>query len=152
MRQTAIYASAIVLLFFLGVAVVRVASPSSVVVTWETVSEVDSAGFLLYRSDTPDGPFLLLVGTPIPAQGDSLVGTSYQYEDREVVWGRRYYYQLEEVERSGASNRSDQVVDGRAGAGWPWAMTGGALLAGLGAWARMILGRTSSPQAVGDDG
>lgn len=145
MKQTAIYATAIVLLFLLGVAIVRLISPPSIVVTWETVSEVDSAGFLLYRGDTPDGPFPLLVGTPIPAQGDSLVGTSYRYEDRDVVWGRRHYYQLEEVERSGASNRSDQVVDGRAGAGLPWAMVGGALLAGLGASARMMLGRTSRP-------
>jgi hypothetical protein len=122
----------ILLLFALGVAIVRFGFPSRVVVTWETASEVDTAGFLLYRSDSPANPFTLLTETPVPAQGDPLVGDSYRYVDRDVTWGERYFYQLEEVERNGARNRFPDVVEGRAGVGWPWALAAGAALAVLG--------------------
>lgn len=118
-----------VLAFGLGVALVRLGSPARVLVTWETASEVGTAGFFLYRSESPDGPFSLLNETPILAVGDPLVGGDYSQEDREVVWGRRYYYQLEEIEESGGRNRHVEVVEAQAGLGWPWALGAGALLA-----------------------
>jgi len=120
------------LCFILGVATVRFGSSDCIVVTWETASEVDAAGFLLYRSDTAEGSFSRITEKPIPARGDPLTGAAYRYEDRDMVWGRRYFYKLEEVERSGARNRFPDVVEGRAGVGWPWALAGGALLAILG--------------------
>ena len=118
-----------VALFILGIGLVRVVSPPRIVVTWETASEVDAAGFLLYRAPEVDGPFELVTEVPIPAQGDPLVGSSYRYEDREVAWGQLYHYQLAEVERNGGQNRYDRIVSARAGAGWLWALAGGALLA-----------------------
>jgi hypothetical protein len=108
--------------FFLGLAMIYLGSPPKIVFTWETVSEVDTAGFLLYRSDLPTGPFSPITETPIPAKGDPLVGASYEYEDHDVVWGQRYYYQLEEVERGGNHNTFPEIVDGKAGGGWPWAL------------------------------
>jgi hypothetical protein len=120
-----------VALFILGIGLVRVVSPPRIVVTWETASEVDAAGFHLYRAPQIDGPFERVTATPVPAQGDPLVGSSYEYEDREVTWGQLYHYQLAEVERNGAENRHDRIVSARAGAGWPWALAGGALLAVL---------------------
>jgi hypothetical protein len=137
MKQILIRVVIILLLFALGVAIVRLGFPSRVVVTWETASEVDTAGFLLYRSDSPASPFSLLTETPVPAQGDPLVGDSYRYVDRDVTWGQRYFYQLEEVERNGARHRFPNVVEGRAGVGWPWALAAGAVLAilgGVGIW------------------
>jgi hypothetical protein len=118
--------------FILGFVIVYLGSPPRIVFTWETVSEVDTAGFLLYRSDSPTGPFSPIVETPIPAKGDPLVGASYEYKDRNVVWGQRYFYQLEEVERSGNRNTFPEIVDGKAGGGWPWALAAGALLATVG--------------------
>jgi hypothetical protein len=118
--------------FILGLVVVYLGSPPKIVFTWETVSEVDTAGFLLYRSDSPTGPFSPIVETPIPAKGDPLVGASYEYEDRDVVWGQRYFYQLEEVERSGNRNTFPEIVDGKAGGGWPWALAASVLLAVVG--------------------
>lgn len=115
----------------LGFGLVRLASPPRIVITWETASEVDAAGFLLYRAPEVDGPFELVTEVPIPAQGDPLVGSTYEYEDRAVEWGRLYHYQLAEVERNGGQNRYDRIVSARAGAGWPWALAGGALLAAL---------------------
>jgi hypothetical protein len=115
----------------LGMGLVRIASPPRIVVTWETASEVDTAGFHIYRALQANGPFELVTGVPIPAQGDPLVGSSYRYEDRDVAWGKLYHYQLAEVERDGAQRRYDRIVSARAGAGWAWAIAGGALLAGL---------------------
>jgi hypothetical protein len=123
------YVISAILVFALGTALVRLGSRSTVVVTWRTASEVNTAGFLLYRGEALDGPFQPLVETAIPAAGDPLVGASYRYEDTDVEWGRRYYYRLEEVERSGAVNPLDVVADGQAGAGWTWALAMGALLA-----------------------
>jgi hypothetical protein len=127
------------LLFALGVSAVRIGSPARVIVTWETASEVDTAGFHLYRSRSPEGPFSPIRQSPVPAEGDPLVGASYRYEDEAVVWGQRYFYQLEEVERNGTRNRYPETVTGRAGVGWAWALGGGALLAALGALAAWVL-------------
>jgi hypothetical protein len=132
MKRTIIRVTLPLAYFVLGVALVYFGLPSRIVVTWETVSEVDTAGFALYRGESPDGPFLPITETPISAKGDPLVGASYQYEDRGLVWGRRYFYRLEEVERSGSRNPSSEVIEGRAGAGWPWALAAGGLLAALG--------------------
>jgi hypothetical protein len=120
-----------VVLLALGVGLVRIVSPPRIVVTWETASEVDAAGFHLYRASQIDGSFELVTRSMIPARGDPLVGASYEYEDRDVVWGKLYHYQLAEVERTGAQSRYDRIVSARAGAGWPWALAGGALLAAL---------------------
>jgi hypothetical protein len=119
-------------LFALGVVGVRLGSPARIVVTWETASEVETAGFHVYRSRSSDA-FSRITETPVPAEGDPLVGASYRYEDEDVAWGQRYTYQLEEVERDGTRNRYPDVVEGRAGVGWPWALAGGGMLAALGA-------------------
>ena len=140
MKRALVRGIATVTLFVLGVASVRLGTNPTVVVTWETASEVDTAGFLLYRGNSPEGPFQLLIETPVPAQGDPLVGSAYQYEDREVAWGQSYFYQLEEVERGGTRNRSDDIVEAQAGVGWPWAIAGGAGLATLGVVAFWLVG------------
>jgi hypothetical protein len=139
MKRSLVRIAVAALFFVLGVALVRFASPARVVVTWETASEVNTAGFLLYRGTLAEGPFIQLVAAPLPAEGDPLVGASYRYEDEEVTWGRRYYYQLEELEEGGGRNRYPDVVEGRAGLGWPWALAAGAVLAAVAAafcWGR----------------
>jgi hypothetical protein len=118
--------------FALGCVLVYVASPPKIIFTWETASEVDTAGFIIHRSDSADGPFFPITGTPVLAQGDPLVGDQYEYVDTNVIWGRRYFYKLEEVERSGAHNMYPKVAEGIAGVGWPWALGAGALLAIVG--------------------
>ena len=134
MRKKTLFRLAVPLLaFILGAALVRLASPARVVVTWETASEVGTAGFVLYRGASASGPFSLLDGPPVLAVGDPLVGGSYRYEDRDVVWGQRYFYQLEEIEQQGGRNRYPDVVEGRAGLGWSWALAVGAVLAALSA-------------------
>ena len=132
MRKTLIRIGFPLIYFFLGILLVYLGWPPRILFTWETVSEVDTAGFVIYRSQSPDGPFSRITETPVPATGDPLVGASYQYEDRGLLWGARYYYQLEEIERGGNDTRFPEVAQGRAGAGWGWALVAAGTLAALG--------------------
>ena len=78
-------------------------APSVVVVEWTTESEVDMAGFNLYRSESPDGPYVKVNATLIPGASDPLLGGKYAYTDTNVVAGRTYYYKLEDVELDGTT-------------------------------------------------
>ena len=130
----------------IGFALVYFGWPPHVTFTWQTASEVDTAAFLIYRSDTLAGPFARLTQEPIPAQGDPLAGASYRYDDRDVTWGAHYYYQLEEVERSGAHNLTPDVVEAKAGAGWAWALVVSSLLTILGCAVGRRIIRTGARQ------
>jgi len=87
-----------------------VSAPARVVVQWTTATEINTAGFNLYRSERAEGPFVKINAQLIPASADALVGGKYQYEDTTVVAGRTYYYQLEDVEFGGASTRHGPIV------------------------------------------
>jgi len=90
---------------------------ATVIVEWSTASELDTAGFNLYRSDSPDGSFTRLNEHLIPASPDPLVGGSYAFTDTNVVAGRTYYYQLEDVETGGATTRHGPVAAKAEGGG-----------------------------------
>ncbi len=119
-------------LFLLGVVLVRVTSPAQITITWETASEVEAAGFQLYRSAPDAEDYVRISKELIVATGDPLVGAAYQYTDEEVTWGKRYRYQLEEVTLTGKQTRYPETVNSRAGLGWGWAIGTGALLALVG--------------------
>ena len=96
----------------------------SVLVEWSTASELDTAGFNLYRGDTSTGPFVQVNPELIPASSDPLAGSSYTYEDSEVRPGRTYYYQLEEVEIDGSTGRFGPISV-KADSGFPiWLLVG----------------------------
>jgi hypothetical protein len=78
------------------------AQAGQVLVSWETVSEIDNAGFNLYRSDSATGPQALLDYTPSQAPG-STQGAAYSYVDAAVDAGRTYWYWLEDVNLAGAT-------------------------------------------------
>lgn len=85
-----------------------------VLVTWETLSEVDTAGFNLYRSKASGGPYSRLNPVLIPARGDILRGARYTYEDFTARGPATYFYELEDVDTLGRSTRQGRV---RTGAG-----------------------------------
>jgi hypothetical protein len=74
----------------------------AVLVSWETTSERDNAGFNLYRSLTADGERSLLGFTPAAAPG-STAGALYRVRDGAVVAGQIYWYWVEDISLSGAA-------------------------------------------------
>ena len=82
---------------------------ATITVEWATASELDTAGFNLYRSESPDGPFTRINDYLIPGSLEPLIGGSYVFTDTDVVAGHTYYYQLEDVETVGTTTRHEPV-------------------------------------------
>ena len=79
-----------------------------ILITWETVSEIDNAGFNLYRGSSAAGPDLFLTWVPSLAPGSG-PGNAYNFADAAVEPNQRYWYWLEEVSLSGATLRHGPV-------------------------------------------
>ena len=73
-----------------------------IVVSWETLSEANNAGFNVYRADDAAGPQTLLAYVPSQAPG-STQGFAYTYDDLAVQPGQTYWYWLEDVSLGGAT-------------------------------------------------
>ena len=78
------------------------ATANSVIVKWSTGLEMDTFGFMLYRSATGNQADRVLA-TPqmVPAQGGN---STYSFEDKNVTTGSRYTYWLIEVEQSASGD------------------------------------------------
>ncbi|MFQ5398403.1 MAG: hypothetical protein ACE5E7_02270 [Anaerolineae bacterium] len=86
----------------------QLSSPVTIKVEWETATELNTAGFQLYRSNSPDGELTLLNKDGlIPGKGNSTSGARYTFVDKNVEAGKTYYYVLEEVEYDSTTNRYD---------------------------------------------
>ncbi|MEZ4770521.1 MAG: LamG-like jellyroll fold domain-containing protein, partial [Caldilineales bacterium] len=76
--------------------------PGAVLLTWETVSEIDNLGFNLYRAEVESGSWTQLnqdlIASPNPG---GAAGNSYQWTDSGVTPGVRYWYRLEAVDLAG---------------------------------------------------
>ena len=104
------------LLFCIGLIIVAVvgislaaSSSPAITIKWSTATELDTAGFNLYRAESDQGPYTRLNTELIPASPDPLVGGSYVFTDTHVVAGQTYFYQLEDIDTSGAANRHETV-------------------------------------------
>jgi hypothetical protein len=84
------------------------ALPDAVLVRWATVSEVDSQGFNLYRSQSPVAPVALLAFVPSHAPGSSQ-GFAYEWQDTDVLTGQTYHYWLESLDMAGHGTFSGPV-------------------------------------------
>ena len=94
----------------LGQEPVSTSQSGMVIVEWTTESEVNLAGFNIYRSESPDGPYVKLNETLIPASPDPVTGGSYSYVDTTAEPGVTYYYQLEDVELDGKATMHGPIV------------------------------------------
>jgi exosortase sorting signal-containing protein len=74
-----------------------------IVIQWKTASEIDNAGFHLWRSDARDGGYRRITAVLIPAEGGPARGVDYEYEDNDVAPGRTYHYKLEDMDGQGLS-------------------------------------------------
>jgi len=105
----------------------QAAMRSSVTVDWSTASEVNTAGFNLYRRGANGGE-MKLNSALIPVQGDALAGATYHYNDDDARPGQSYEYWLEEVELGGATSRHGPITVQTENTFWLYAGTGVAML------------------------
>jgi hypothetical protein len=132
---------------FLLFSIIGCAAP--VRVEWSTETEMNTAGFNIYRGESPDGPFDVKINDQIiAASPDPMTGGKYAYVDNTAQIGKLYYYQLEEVEKTGTVNKVG-ITQARAG-GFDWRLgivLGGLAVAVLLAW---VLGgkRVAPPHAA----
>ena len=67
----------------------------SVKLTWITGSETGNKGFNIYRADSERGSFGKVNNTLISAQGGSGTTARYQYVDKDLTNGKKYFYLIE---------------------------------------------------------
>jgi hypothetical protein len=80
----------------------------NVSMSWKTGTEIDNAGFNIYRSTTQEGPWTLVNSGLIPAQGTIEGGITYNFVDTPGASGT-YYYKLEDIDLHGLSIQHDMV-------------------------------------------
>jgi hypothetical protein len=78
-----------------------------VAINWDTATEVNTAGFNIYRTTSPDGEFVQInqIEGLIPGEGTAVSGAVYSFMDQDVEANTTYYYLLEEVEYNQTVNR-----------------------------------------------
>jgi len=115
------------------IVIVELARPATIEVNWTTASEYLTAGFNIYRSETPDGDFQKINDSLIHGQADTASGAAYSYTDHDVEAGKTYYYRLEDIEYDGTAVLHE-VIDGQVSSagGWMIALFAFCLVLGLG--------------------
>ena len=85
----------------------RVANGGTVILKWRTATEVDNAGFNIYRAEQRNGSYAQINNTLIPAKGNATSDARYRYEDTPDAG--TYYYKLEDVDYNGVSTMHGPV-------------------------------------------
>ena len=74
---------------------------AGVVLNWTTESEIDNAGFYIYRSETRDGEFKSVTPTLIQGAGTTSERSTYTWTDTTAKPNTVYYYRIEDVSYAG---------------------------------------------------
>lgn len=91
----------------------------SIIITWSTETEFDTAGFNIYRSVAPGDEdcealvaddYDLITDELIPGSDDPESGGDYEYRDKDVKAGLTYCYQLEDTEFSSRTERHQPLI------------------------------------------
>ena len=80
-----------------------------VVLRWTTESEIDNAGFYIYRSKTKNGEFTVVTPTMIQGAGTTGQRNDYTWTDTTVKPNTEYYYRLEDVSFAGEREQSTSI-------------------------------------------
>jgi Peptidase family C25 len=81
----------------------------SIELQWKTASELHNLGFHLYRATAERGPYTRLTDGPIAGLGSSPSGADYRYVDSPLSNQTTYFYQLEDIDTSGKTQRHGPV-------------------------------------------
>ncbi len=68
-----------------------------VVLTWQTATERDNAGFNILRSEQRMGEYVQLNSSLMPTRANNNEGATYSLVDNTAVKGKVYYYQLQDI-------------------------------------------------------
>ena len=98
------------ILLALAILAIQFVVPPKIDIVWETETEIDTAGFNIYRSETADGEFSRLNEQMIPSQSDAVSGATYLYTDKNVERGKTYYYRLEDIEFDNSTQQHDLLI------------------------------------------
>ena len=79
----------------------RDALTGQVVITWETQSELNNAGFFIKRSQQKNGQFVAVNPTMVAGAGTTSEKQTYTYTDTTAQPNIVYYYQIEDVSLDG---------------------------------------------------
>ncbi|MCX5902809.1 MAG: DUF1566 domain-containing protein [Proteobacteria bacterium] len=81
------------------------AAPKSdrVILEWTTESEIDNAGFNIYRATAENGEYIKINDSLITAKGSPTQGASYEFVDKNVKLWKKAYYKLEDIDLNGTS-------------------------------------------------
>ncbi len=74
---------------------------AGVLLKWTTESELDNAGFYIYRSETKDGEFKVANPTMIQGSGTTSERSEYTWTDTTAKPNTVYYYRIEDVSHAG---------------------------------------------------
>jgi hypothetical protein len=83
--------------------------PTTITIEWSTETEVDAAGFNVYRATSADGPYTKINEQLIPGKGSATAGATYTFVDGSVEPGTTYYYRLEDVEFDNTSLQHEPI-------------------------------------------
>ena len=61
-----------------------------IILTWETATKVDTAGFNIYRAKSEKGEYTKITSLPILANGSPTQGATYEFEDSDVQNRKTY--------------------------------------------------------------
>ena len=93
----------------IGILVFLVLNGPQVRIRWVSENELDVIGYNLYRAESDDGEFIRINDDALPSAADPLLGGEHFYTDSDVRWFTFYYYQLESVDRSGLTKRTESI-------------------------------------------
>jgi hypothetical protein len=85
------------------------ATNKQIILTWTTESEIDNAGFNIYRSEAKDGTYTKLNTSLIPAAGSATQGAAYDFSDNTVQNRKTYFYKLEDIDLNGTATMHGPV-------------------------------------------
>lgn len=92
------------------VVITQVLQPRPITVEWQTETEINAAGFNVYRAMAEAGPYTKINEQLIPVQGGPTAGASYTFVDDVVSPGTTYYYRLEDVELDNSTEQHPPIA------------------------------------------
>ena len=74
---------------------------AAIILKWTTESEIDNAGFYIYRSQTKNDDFKVINPVMIQGAGTTSERNTYTWEDTTAKPNTVYYYRIEDVSHAG---------------------------------------------------